>query len=192
MGAPKGQEAGGCRRTDRLLRACPARPPCHSPGPATASRDQDAWTTGSGLAHSPHRSPGDCPEPQTEAWGPLVHRQPLEPHPGQADTSAGGAKASRHISTERWGWAQSGLTLPHPEGCPWGPCTPPSAGQACWGPTAVASARLEQGGHRTPVLLPPGLREGPESCRVWPGAVGWAEKHVLTLLPQVHPGMPHP
>lgn len=175
MSAPKGQEARGCRRTDRLLRACPARPPRHSPGPTMASRD--AWTTGSGLAHGPHHSPGDRPRPQTEAWGPLVHRQPREPHPGQADTSAGGAKASGHISPEQWGWAQTGLTLPRPEGCPWGPCTPAAAGQVYWGPAAVASARSERGGHRTSVLLPLGLRKGPGSRRVRPGAGSQPPRH---------------
>lgn len=153
--------------------------PCMTASPQSwtsrgLQRRMDCWAwTGAW----PPPLPRGPPRPQMEAWGPLVHRQPREPHPGQADTSAGGAKASRHISPEQWRWAQAGLTPPRPEGCPWGPCTPAAAGQVCWGPAAVASARSERGRQRTPDLLPLGLRKGPGSHRVWPGAGSRPPRH---------------
>ena len=108
----RARRPGGCRRTDRLLRACPARPPCHSPEPAVASKPgrMDYWVwTGTWPLPLPRGPPGT-----TNRSVGAPGTQPPEPHLGQADTSAGGAKASSHISPERWGWAQTGLTLPRP------------------------------------------------------------------------------
>ena len=139
-------------------------------------------------------------------WEPLVHGQPQEPHPRQADTLGGGSRASRHMALSGGGRAQRG---PCParrlrpgaldSSCLWaraaGPA-PPSAG-GVGPPEAAASTRPQrEAGAGLPALTLLRLGEGGQRpAELGPGAAGLSQGTVFSpLLPQVRAclGAPRP